>query len=119
MIAGDSNAQYPLTPMSGVSQVLCRCPVCSQTRNLVRDTERPASGGLQPAHTRLVCDARLPVFPTGRSSQGLSERDLRHLDLSSSATASQLEVDGGRRTIDVEPFGQRRTRRMPFGLKKE
>lgn len=111
-------AQNPLTPVQGDCQALCRHPVCSQTRNLVRDPERPAEGGLQPAHSRLVCDARFPVFLTGRSSQELSERDLRHLDLSSSAIALQLEVNGGSRTIDFEPFGPRRTRRSPLRAKK-
>ena len=119
MVPGRSKAQNPLTPARGARQVLCRHPVCSQIRNLVRDPERPAEGGLQPAHTRLICDARFPVFSMGRCSQELSGRDLRHLDLSSSAATSQLEVEGGSRSIDFEPFGPRRTRRSPLGTKKE
>ena len=102
MVAGCPKAQSPLTPAPGDRQILCRHPVCSQTRNLVRDTQRPAEGGLQPAHSRLVCDARFPVFSTGRSSQELSGRDLRHLDPSSSATTAQLEVEGGSRSIGFE-----------------
>ena len=118
MVPECSNVQTPLTPVQGVRQVLCRYPVCSQTRNLVRDPQRSAEGGLQPAHSRLVCDARFPVFSTGRTSQELSGRDLRHLDLSSSATASQLEVEGGSRSIDLKPFGPRRTRRPPLRANK-